>query len=498
MFAVVAISGPGRIDIVDGQTRFEAGRSLVEHGDSAIRDPRIYFSRFPGRDGLDFTNYRFPQTLVAVAAIEIADATGPATEGRRHFVFSLHGAVACALIAVLFAVHFRRTGLAPRTAVGWAAAGIFCSPCWYYGTSTFDDILGTLCVVAILIVARAAADRGIGRVILVGLLLGLAYNCKPPLAAFLLPALALADNQALSRASRLVRAGLMTGGTVLGDVVYRTYDWYKFPPDIRPSHGPILEHYPPMFFGNPVEALLDFAVGPASGCFWYFPPLVLCMYGLKPVWDRDRRLAGAAAAAIAAFVGFVSLITFYKGDPAWGPRYLTPLFAAGWLVAPAGAAIVGRRTTGILLGLGLAVQLLALTVDPQRLYVERKAQSDVYRISPWLHFEWKLSHLPNRPRELFQAITTAPAPEFTPSPTPTFAPPAAEMLPGFVEEDGRALVARYQVYNGLRFWWANFPHLPSTDAQYHTTRATTSRHTSCWSRPGWGRRTCPNGRSFRA
>ena len=62
MFAVVALSGPGRIDIVDGQTRYEVARSLVEHGDSIIRDPNVWFAVFPGRDGLRYTKYRLPQS----------------------------------------------------------------------------------------------------------------------------------------------------------------------------------------------------------------------------------------------------------------------------------------------------------------------------------------------------------------------------------------------------------------------------------------------------
>ena len=312
VFAVVALSGPGRIDIVDGQTRFEAGRSLVEHGDSAIRDPRIYFSRFPGRDGLDFTNYRFPQTLVAVAAIEIADATGPATEGWRHFVFSLHGAVACALIAVLFAVHFRRTGLAPRAAVGWAAAGIFCTPCWYYGTSTYDDILGSACVVAMLVAAaRAGAGPGYARAAAVGLLLGLAYNCKQPLATFLLPALALADNRALGRPARLARAGLDDRRNGLGTSL----------PGLRlvqvprksASHGPIWSTT--RRCSSAIRSGLAGLRGRLARrrVLLVLPPLVLCLYGLKPVWDEDRRLVRKPAVPVAAFVGFVSLITFYKG-----------------------------------------------------------------------------------------------------------------------------------------------------------------------------------------
>ena len=92
VFAVVALTGPGRIDIEDGQTRFESGRSLVEHGDTAIRDPRLVWFRLPGRDGLDFTLYRWPQELIAAGCISIADATGPVAEGRPHIVISQHGA----------------------------------------------------------------------------------------------------------------------------------------------------------------------------------------------------------------------------------------------------------------------------------------------------------------------------------------------------------------------------------------------------------------------
>src|SRR5881394_1130605 len=51
MFAVLALSGPGRLDIVDGHTRYETARSLVDHHDCVIRDPDVWFNVFPGRDG---------------------------------------------------------------------------------------------------------------------------------------------------------------------------------------------------------------------------------------------------------------------------------------------------------------------------------------------------------------------------------------------------------------------------------------------------------------
>src|SRR5690349_7728948 len=51
VFGVVALTGPGRIDIVDGQTRYAVACSLVEHGDSVIRDPDVWFRVHEGRNG---------------------------------------------------------------------------------------------------------------------------------------------------------------------------------------------------------------------------------------------------------------------------------------------------------------------------------------------------------------------------------------------------------------------------------------------------------------
>src|SRR5205085_350592 len=117
VFAVVALAGPGRIDIVDGQTRYEVARSLVEHGDSLIRDRYVWFAKIKGRDGQWYTNYRFPQTGLGVVAIWIADATGPVSEPRRHFFFTLISAFCCAVLAGVYAVWFRATAQ-PRLAIG--------------------------------------------------------------------------------------------------------------------------------------------------------------------------------------------------------------------------------------------------------------------------------------------------------------------------------------------------------------------------------------------
>jgi hypothetical protein len=461
VFGVVGLTGPGRIDIEDGQTRFESGRSLIEHGDTAIRDSRLIWFRLPGRGGLDFTRYRFPQELIAAGCIWIADATGPVAESRRHFFFSLHGAVAAAALAAAYAVWFRRRGRGPASAVVWAAGGVFCTPCWYYATSTFDDILGSLTVVAAVVLADGSRKSGGWRLGLAAGCVGLALNCKPPLSAVLLPALALTDDATRPLRARLGRAAVLGLGFVAGYAAYAGYEAVKFPPANQEERNAIeAAKYPPFFFaGDPVEALLDYAVGPSAGSVWYFPPVLLCVSGLGARWRAgQRRVVLAVVVACGAAAVFFSMLTFYKGGVCWGPRYLTPLFALLWLFAPDGVGGLGRRLARLLLTAGVGVQLLGLAVVPERLYLERQLPSTFYLVDPWLYFHPAVSHLLNRPRELIDALTAPPAPEFTPAPAPTFTLPVLEP-PYYTGPRGVEGVRQYTLLNSLRPWWATFGHL---------------------------------------
>src|SRR5205814_1364161 len=133
-FAVLGLTTPGRIDIIDGQGRYEIARSLYEHGDAVVRDPDLWFPIAPGRDGKPFTSSPLPHSLLAGPALWLADRPGPISEARRHFAFALIAPLAGAALAVAYAVAFRRRGMSPRAALAWAAAGVFCTPVWFYST----------------------------------------------------------------------------------------------------------------------------------------------------------------------------------------------------------------------------------------------------------------------------------------------------------------------------------------------------------------------------
>lgn len=500
VFAVVALSGPGRIDILDGQTRYEVGRSLVEQGDSVVRAPEAWFSVFPGRDGQRFTNYRFPQSAIAALAIIISDLTGEANEPRRHFFFSLAGAVECGLIAVLYAAWFRRLNLGTAVSLAWAAAGIFCSPVWFYGTTTFDDVLGTLVALAVVTLAFRSSTRGevearrvseampvlpsltrrasretnvwseqhpslpsLTAAAIVGLLMGVAFNCKPPLVFFAAPALAAGWNGQWPDRRRMVRWAIMLSGIALGVAGYKLYDLYKFPPSTWAANAEAMRSgYALMWPGNVWAGLLGLTISPGVGAIWYWPPLVL---GIAGVIVRYRRGVGESWFALslalggAVFLTFIATMTFFAGDPNWGPRYLTPLFALLWLFAPAGAARFKKLAIAALLGLAFVVQLGALSVEPLRLYIERGLTSSFFLNSPWAYFRPDCSQLLARPRQIIEiARGDGRLPDrFTPAARPTL---PVTVDPG---KDGPLTVERYWVLRSWRPWWSSLRHLPVSE-----------------------------------
>ncbi|MCI0457419.1 MAG: hypothetical protein L0Z62_10660, partial [Gemmataceae bacterium] len=497
VFSAVALSGPGRIDIVDGQTRFEVARSLVEHGDSAIRDERVWFWTFPGRDGQRHTPYRFPQSVLGAGAIWLADATGPVSEGRRHFFFVLTSAFACALLPLAYALWFRHIGLGPGAALFWSTAGVFCTPSWFYGTSTFDDILGSAALVLAMSVALMTRHRhALLGAAAAGLLLGLAFNCKEPLGIFGFAVLAANRDPDRPWRAQLGRVALVLAGLALGVIAYRAYDLAKFAPKEPEVWAHLFRGYPPFWPDHPTSilaAFLGLTISPGAGVLWYSPTLALCLYGLARWRTAQPQLCRAVIIGCLIVLGFLCCLTFFAGDPAWGPRYLTPVLALLWLFAPLGAKWLRPGTTRLLLRLGLIVQMLALAVDPHRLYLERGLPSAFYLdIGPWVYFDSAASHLLNRPREIVAVVSPSrpPAYAFTPSHSPTFAFPVlnhigrpdarlATVITGQLAQGGvaplttvtataatmpmdfgPAAVQRYHILNTPRPWWASQWYLP--------------------------------------
>jgi hypothetical protein len=462
VFAAVALSGPGRMDIIDGAPRYEVARSLVEHGDVVVRNPDVTFCVLPGRGGQPYCLYRLPQSLLGVPALLLADATGVHDESRRQFFFVLTSAFAAGVLALCYALWFRRVGQGPFAAVGWAVAGVFCTPSWFYGTSIFDDILGTTAVVGALTLAwygRGAHPRLFAAA--AGLALGVAFHCKQPLGLFVLPVLALCVRQGEAWRPRLLRMSLVLVGLALGVATYQAYERYKFPPGSTAEHPRLLEQYVPAWPGTPLTAAAVLLISPAAGVFWYCPTLLLSLVGVPAWWRRERLFTLALLLACGGFTAFICSLVFFKGDLSWGPRYLTPVFAVLWLFVPAAAALRPRWQTALLLGTGLLVQLLGLSVDFHRLYIGLGLPSGFYYGHPEIYFHPRAAHLLNRPREIWAiANSRETAMAYGPRPLPTDATPCPEYFEAGQRLVPPSYVTKYHLLNSFRPWWASMTFLP--------------------------------------
>lgn len=460
VFGVVGLSGPGRIDIVDGQARFEVAKSLALHGDVVVRNPDFWFTVFPGRDGQRYSNYRFPHSVVGAGAVLLSDATGPVADARRQFFFAMTSAAAAAALAAVYFAWFSLRGLATGAAAFWALAGIFCTPSYFYATSTFDDIFAALAGAGALVASYAARrSMSIRSALYCGLLLGLAFNVKPPLLAFALPALALLDRPTDGLRSRGRRVAAFAAGIAAGLAAYWAFEYWKFPPETRAIQAAMMARYVPPFPGQLGWGIAVLALSPSAGLLLYSPTVLLSFSGLKQEITSDRRFGVALAAAGLAFFLFFAAVSFSKGDPAWGPRYLTPLFAALWLLTPTGAARWPRRATVAVLGLGLAVQILALAIDPERLHIERGLPSTFGITYPQLYFDLRNADLFVRPSQIADVwraygtgtrfVWSSPATSMAEITTP-------DVL-------GTAPLLTFRVLNTYRPWWASMPYMPQME-----------------------------------
>jgi hypothetical protein len=471
IFSIAALTGPGRIDIVDGETRYEVSRSLVDHGDSIIRNPHVWWVVFPGRDAANYTYYRIPQSALGVLAIWAADLGTSPNEERRHFFFVLTSAAAGAWLAVVYALCFQCLGLSARSAIWWAAAGILCTPSWFYSTSTFDDILGTAALVtAVYVTFALCSRRPLLAGLLGGLLVGVAYNCKPPLAFGILPVMGILADARRGKPWPWLAFALVVVGLLVGVAADTVYDLAKFPPGARAAHAETVARlYVAVWAPNPFANLVALAFSPSAAVWLYCPTLFLSVLGATYWFKEHRWYSWGLWLGSGVFVATICLLSIFKGDPTWGPRYLTPVFALFWLFVPAASARCRPLVVVALLGAGLLVQGLALSVDSHRLYVMRGLHSAFYyhgESGAWAYFDPDVAHLNNRPREILDiwASHARRAEEFTPGLTPTSPPPLVDQI-GLDEHRnvkiprGEARVNHYVIFDEFRPWWISFRHL---------------------------------------
>ncbi len=388
--AVYFVTAPGRIDMVDGAIRYEITDSLLNHGRFDILNS--FTPGTPGRGGRHYSYYPIGTPLLSLPFLAAGWWLGHDALESKQFAFSLTSVpFAAATVATLFLI-FGRLGCSPNRAAGWALVAAFCTPVWVYAGSSFDVAQQTLFIlVAVWAAVEAFANESLRWAMASGLSFALLINVQETYVVLAACVADVAPATARSVWERLTNRVTITIFALLaaGLATVLAYNAFKFGNPLNTGRGTV----PHPLVGNPAVGLAGLLVSPAKSIFLYCPVYACALLGLWRLLRSDRQRYAPITACLVIHIAMISTLKFWAGEWAWGPRYLiasVPLACIGLPFAaarrPWNAAVTG------VCAVSLAVQLLAISVDHQRYYLERSSyhpffwvnESTMYTDSPLL------------------------------------------------------------------------------------------------------------------
>jgi hypothetical protein len=421
--AVYVLTGPGRIDMIDGQPRYEVANSILAVGQPIIRDPALMGTGLPGLYGFRYSYYNAGASVASLPLVWLGGLVGDPQDEARRFFFSLTSAMFGGFLATTLFAFYVRLGVSHSQAIRWTGVSAFATLVWPLATSVFDQAQHAFLALLSVSLGHASAKRESPILAAAaGLSGGLLLNYQESF-ALLLPALAL-STLSLSGHERDLRGSwtrffifLLAAG--IGLFLWMKYNTVRFgTPFVLVERLPPEGHPAAAVFGSVGAGLLSLLFSPGKSIFLYSPPILLGLLGIRGLWHRERSLALTVVVAGLIQLMFVSSLRFFGSDWAWGPRYLVvtlPLWALAFPFVRA-ARLRPAVQTGIVVW-GLVVQLLGISIDHQRFFFERALPDFFWASDPWCYF--KNSALLARPTEIVVSLrdgVPATARWFAPSP----------------------------------------------------------------------------------
>ena len=477
LLGIFLFSHPGRIDSLDAQVRFEVSRNMVNLVGPAIRDYYILSTPLPKNPttGKTYSFYTAPASLVPIPLMVVARAFVGNNVATDHFSFCIVSAFAGACIGPLLLAFFRRLGVDFKQALGWMLVfGL--TTLWWPGSETaFDQCQHGVALLGMIMTAYDVVKRGSwGAAFAAGLLGGLLVNYRIPFVA-LLPAIPVYWFLEAKRAptegnwkSRVFAQTCLFGvGIAICFAGYAYYNWVRY----GSVNMPHFDNGGAQMLANPITGFLTLSISPGKGVLWFSPPLVLAIIGFKQFFKAERGLAGLIFAITVLHFGEMSCLSFASGDECWGPRYMMAIMPLWALAFPYIAVKVAKSVFAYtVIGLGLIIQLMAVSVDNSRFFSYRRLPPNFF-LDGWAYF--KYSQLLARPAELLENIQTRnkvrPHVTSTPDGDITYMPfgPAQHMTVSKTGQriitftDPRVFQEDYKVFYAPRPWWGWINEIPT-------------------------------------
>jgi len=435
ILAVYVLSSPGRIDIVDGQARYDVTYHWLLEGRPVVRDLMIcHFMSVKGRSGLAYSYYGPAGSVFAMPLVWLGLLDDDPPGETSRFLFSLTSSVFGALVTVVLYLFYVELGLSLRKALAWATMSSFATLIWPAANSTFDNAQHAFFVITALYLGFLGAQRKSRLLAIIGGIAAGVLILYQEYFVLIIPGLAISTlswpraeamanrqdhtqgrqhhgkrltfqlKRAVQAIGSLIRVACQRAGeprecclrfllflaaTSVGAALSLVYNNLRFGSFFQ--NGKVIfatqRGYP--LLGNPVAGFLTLLVSPGKSVFLYSPPIILAVWGFRSLWRRKPEIGTAVVAVTTVLVLFISCISFAGGDWCWGPRYLVPLIPLWALTFPF-VSLKGRLRRGLMLALlttGFVVQVLALSVENQRFFFERGLNDFFWAEDSWFYFK---------------------------------------------------------------------------------------------------------------
>jgi len=450
---------PGRIDMLDGQYRYDVSRNILDQHGPVLTDPQL--TQWPApknpKTGTPYSYYTAPASLLPLPLMALGRLFLGAKVASDRFSFSLVSAFVGALIAPLLLMFYRRLGVSLKRSIGWALAFSVTTLWWPFAETIFDQCQHGVVLLAMVIAAfDTARDRRWMAALLAGLLGGLLFNYRTPF-IFLLPFVPLYWRTEFRKVGVEKRVAFQlnavyAAGIGVGVVGFLFYNWIRFgQPGMPAYYGAVPT------LGSPVFGFLTLMVSPGKGVFWFSPPLILGVAGLAGMLKPYRALAILIVSVSLMHIAEMSCLTFAGGDWCWGPRYMVPLLPLWALAFPfVSRSVFPKVAVLAVLFLGLVVQVIGNAVDYHRFFYFRRLSSNFW-LDSYAYF--KRSQLASRPAEILETVSernvTRPLVNSNPTNEATYCPfgPSEKV-------DPQEWQKQFRIFYLPRPWWGWVSQVP--------------------------------------
>jgi hypothetical protein len=431
VLACYVATNPGRIDVLDGQMRFDVAYNWLTQGRPIVRDPWVGpIMGVPGRNGAMYSFYGAPASVLSMPLVWFGLHSNPNNAEASQFLFSLTSSVVGALIAPLLFLFYLELGVTIRRAFLWTMVSSFATLVWPASCTTFDNAQHAFFGIAAAYLGVVSSRRGSNIFALAGGLMAGILLLYQEYFLLIVPALAFStvdwraipnefspvesDSPKVSNAiasflrsagriplqviraacrsagvarSSCIRCLSFFAGVATGVLMLFAYNFLRFGAFLENGKMRNFAHRHPVW-GNPLSGLPTLLISPGKSLLLYSPPLLLGLLGIRYLWRRSPVAALVVLGASLPLLAFMSCYAGLGGDWCWGPRYLTillPLFALAFPFIP--AAKVKRSVVLAVVSAGFLVQILALSVETQRFFFEHALNDYFWAEDQWAYFK---------------------------------------------------------------------------------------------------------------